>query len=110
MRQNISEPGNKGGKLRVPLIYTDFPSQRTFEVCSFVPIVYNEPTSAQGSSVDDSVPLFSNTTPEIIGHCGTIGTAQILVTHLSNRVSEDKDIRCPDMVLGLVASTAVDVQ
>lgn len=64
MRQNISEPGNKGGKLRIPLTYTDFPSQRTFEVCSFAPIVYNEPTSAQGSSVDDSVPLFSNTTPE----------------------------------------------
>lgn len=64
MRQNISELRNKGGKLRIPLTYTDFPSQRTFEVCSFVPIVYNEPTSAQGSSVDDSVPLSSDTTPE----------------------------------------------
>lgn len=48
MRQNISEPGTKDGKLRIPLTYTDFPSQRTFQVCSFVPIVYNEPTSAQG--------------------------------------------------------------
>ena len=47
---------------------------------------------------------------KIIGHGDTIGTAQMLVTHSSNWVSEDKGIRCPDMVLGLVAPAAVDVQ